>query len=243
MSTDPYAFCPCGSGKKVKWCCAPFLTQVNRAFELLQEGQQESAHKLFQELLQQHNNIAALWLYYAEFLTHSGQWDQADAALDQALQRDPKLGMAFYVRGQLRQQEGEIQGALMLYHKAAELVAPEAKDQLLDIYVKIADLSHQCCQFLATIYALDRALQLRPDLPELHRYRDDLLRKATSPGDSATLAKDTSNWCNRLPTIRRLGSISASSTPGRGKTSVPWRPCTARWMPKLTTVWPNKPAP
>lgn len=201
MSIDPYAFCPCGSGKKVKWCCAPFLTQVNRAFELLQEGQQESAHKLFQELLQQHDNRAALWLYYAEFLTHSGQWDQADAALDQALQRDPKLGMAFYIRGQLRQQEGEIQGALMLYHKAAELIAPEAKDQLLNVYAKIADLSHQCCQFLATIYALDRALQLRPDLPELHRYRDDLL------GPNSRLPPTA----RQRPTLRRTRQPIAES--------------------------------
>lgn len=174
MSIDPYAFCPCGSGKKVKWCCAPFLTQVNRAFELLREGQQESAHKLFQELLQQHTQHAALWLYYAEFLTYSEQWEQAEAALDQALQHNPQLGMAYYIRGQLRQQEGELLGALMLYHKAAELIAPEAKDQLLEVYTRIADLSYICQQYLASSYAVDRALQLRPDVPELHRLRERL---------------------------------------------------------------------
>ena len=169
MSIDPYALCPCGSGKKVKWCCAPFLSRVQRAFDLLREGQQESAHKLFQELLQTHPNAAAIWLYYANFLTQTAQWDQAESALDEALRRHPQLGMAYYQRGQLREREGELLGALMLYHKAADLISPEAKDQLLEIYFKIIQLGSYCRQYLAVRYALDQAIQLRPDLPNLHQ--------------------------------------------------------------------------
>ena len=37
MATDPYASCPCGSGKKFKWCCAPYYAQVEKAFELERE--------------------------------------------------------------------------------------------------------------------------------------------------------------------------------------------------------------
>jgi tetratricopeptide (TPR) repeat protein len=147
---------------------------VDRAFDLLHEGQQESAHKLFQELLQAHQNSAAVWLYYASFLAEIGQWDQAESAIDEALRRHPQLGMAYYQRGQLREHEGELPGALMLYHKAADLIAPEAKDQLLEAYLKIVKLGSYCRQYLAVRYALDRAMQLRPDLPNLHQLHEKL---------------------------------------------------------------------
>ena len=28
MATDPYAICPCGSGKKFKWCCLEIHDQI-----------------------------------------------------------------------------------------------------------------------------------------------------------------------------------------------------------------------
>ena len=43
MPLDPYVSCPCGSGKKFKWCCAPYFPQVEKAFELEQQGQHEAA--------------------------------------------------------------------------------------------------------------------------------------------------------------------------------------------------------
>jgi len=222
MSIDPYALCPCGSGKKVKWCCAPFLSRVQRAFELLREGQQESAHKLFQELLQSHPNAAAIWLYYANFLTQTAQWDQAESALDEALRRHPQLGMAYYQRGQLREQEGELLGALMLYHKAADLIAPEAKDQLLETYLKIIQLGRYCRHYLAVRYALDQAIQLRPDLPNLHQS----LEKWNSPNSGLPVSARRrhslrrtrqpivgSHHTNRLSSIRNAYEQLVQRTP------------------------------
>lgn len=174
MVRDPYVYCPCGSGKKVKWCCAPYLAQVERAFERLGEGQQESAQQLFQELLQRHGDRAAVWLHYARFLLQTDQSAQADAAIDQALQRDPHLGMGYHLRGLLREHEGEVVGALLLQHKAADLLVPDARDQLLEVYLAIVRLGIQLRQYLTVRYALERALQLRPDLPGLHQTQEQL---------------------------------------------------------------------
>ncbi|MCS7021365.1 MAG: tetratricopeptide repeat protein [Gemmataceae bacterium] len=179
MSYDPYAYCPCGSGKKVKWCCAPYLTTVERAFRLLEEGQQESSHKLFQDLLQRYGTQATPWLYYANFLMQSQRWEEAEAALEQALQRDPQLGMAYYYRGILRQQEGEHLGALLLFHKAVDRLSPEARDQLLQVFVRIAEVAMFHRLYLTAAYATERALHLRPDLPELHQWQEKLLGPST----------------------------------------------------------------
>jgi uncharacterized protein YchJ len=43
MTTDPYAPCPCGSGKKFKWCCQPIYAGIHRAFEQDASGQHDAA--------------------------------------------------------------------------------------------------------------------------------------------------------------------------------------------------------
>src|ERR1700738_1022386 len=43
MSPDPYASCPCGSGKKFKWCCQPIHAEIEKAFRQQENGQHEAA--------------------------------------------------------------------------------------------------------------------------------------------------------------------------------------------------------
>lgn len=50
MANDPYAMCPCGSGKKLKFCCGDILADIQRGLRL-RENQPEAAIKLFRELL------------------------------------------------------------------------------------------------------------------------------------------------------------------------------------------------
>ncbi len=169
MTIDAYASCPCGSGKKVKWCCGPFLQQVEQAFELEQDGQHEAAQGMFRQLLDSHGSSAAIWIYYAEFLLKSGRTQEAEEAIEQALRRDPQAAAAYHLRATLREQEGELIGALILYHKAAELFTPDARDLLLEVLVKIFQLEMLLNRPVTARFALDRALHLRPELPELHR--------------------------------------------------------------------------
>ena len=45
--------------------------------------------------------------------------------------------MAHFLRGQFRENEGELIGALLLFRKAAEAYDPEAHDALANVYLKI----------------------------------------------------------------------------------------------------------
>ena len=38
MALDQYDPCPCGSGKKFKWCCLPIHVEIDRAYRQEQEG-------------------------------------------------------------------------------------------------------------------------------------------------------------------------------------------------------------
>ncbi|MFM8272202.1 MAG: SEC-C metal-binding domain-containing protein, partial [Gemmata sp.] len=148
MPLDPYTPCPCGSGKKLKWCCAQYFDTVERAFAQEDQGQHEAALQTIKGLLASHATNPSVWLYYAQFLYkaaavemeaaarsqaarrgsgpndpapgHTQKFEQAEEALSKALELNPNFGMAYFLRGQFRENEGELIGSLLLYRKAAD---------------------------------------------------------------------------------------------------------------------------
>jgi hypothetical protein len=39
MAVDLYSACPCGSGKKFKWCCSSVWGPIEKAYESFSKGQ------------------------------------------------------------------------------------------------------------------------------------------------------------------------------------------------------------
>ena len=50
MDLQPYDLCPCGTGKKVKWCAAKFLPEFQKAQRLVDNNQFEAAEAAFAKL-------------------------------------------------------------------------------------------------------------------------------------------------------------------------------------------------
>src|SRR5439155_22103783 len=73
-----------------------------------------------------------------------------------------------------RQNEGEIQGALLLFRRAAELYHPEAHDYLGQIYSLIADSELRLNHHLATHAALKIALRYLPAAENLRQMYEEL---------------------------------------------------------------------
>ena len=78
MALDPYVSCPCGSGKKFKWCCAPFYPQVERAFGQERVNQHDAALQTIRELTKTHANEPAVWGYFAQFLYNTAGLQPTD---------------------------------------------------------------------------------------------------------------------------------------------------------------------
>ncbi|HJZ58288.1 MAG TPA: tetratricopeptide repeat protein, partial [Gemmataceae bacterium] len=169
MPLDPYVSCPCGSGKKFKWCCAPFYAQIEKAFEQDRTGQHEAALQTIQQLTQTHADQPAVWGYYAQFLYNLGQTEKAEEALSEALKRNPNFGMAHFLRGQFRENEGEQIGALLLFRKAAEAYDPEAQDALAHVYLKIYQHESMLNRPVAARAALERAVHFLPGDAEVRQ--------------------------------------------------------------------------
>src|SRR5882672_8945217 len=49
MPVQPYDNCPCGSGKKFKWCCQKVARYAERAEQMLEKGQTAGALQAIDE--------------------------------------------------------------------------------------------------------------------------------------------------------------------------------------------------
>lgn len=173
MPPQPYDPCPCGSGKKFKWCCAPYFDTVEKAFEQERQGQHDAALQTIQGLTQTRGDDPSVWGYYAQFLYNAQQPDKAEEAIDEALKRNPNFGMAHFLRGQFREHEGELLGALLLFRKAAEAYDPEARDQLAQVYFKIYQYESTVLNRpVAARAALERVVHFQPGDAELRQQFD-----------------------------------------------------------------------
>jgi tetratricopeptide (TPR) repeat protein len=159
---EAYDACPCGSGKKFKWCCQPIYGQIQKAFDLDEKGQHDTALRLMEEVTREHGSNPEVWGRQAQMLYQNGQIEQAESALDKAFEINPHYPFGHLLRANFRQNEGELRGALLLYRKAAELYDADAKAALAGIQTAIAQLELMFQRPVAARAALQLALRLSP---------------------------------------------------------------------------------
>jgi tetratricopeptide (TPR) repeat protein len=172
MAPNPYDNCPCGSGKKFKWCCSGYWDKIERGLDLYQQGQLENALRVMDQLVKEHPTQPQAWGYYAHILFREGKMDEAEQKLQKAFDLTPNFPMGHLLRGLFRQSEGEVIGALLLYRKAADAYPPEAHDQLAQVYEMIARNELILNRIVACRAALDRACHFAPGDPELRAQFD-----------------------------------------------------------------------
>lgn len=171
MSIDVYASCPCGSGKKFKWCCQPIHGRIEDAFEQQAQGQHAAAIKLMDDLVAAEPDNPEAWGRRAQLLYENGRYDDAETSLDRALQLNPRYPFGYLLKGVFRHEEGETAGALRLFRQAADLYDPAAHDHLGQVFSLIAESELRANRPVAAHAALKLARRYRP--------ADEALRETT----------------------------------------------------------------
>jgi tetratricopeptide (TPR) repeat protein len=87
---DPYSPCPCGSGKKFKWCCHKVESYAERAQRLLESGQADLALAALNEGLRKEPGNAWLLTRKAMIQLKGGQGEEAKATVREVLRSNPK---------------------------------------------------------------------------------------------------------------------------------------------------------
>jgi tetratricopeptide (TPR) repeat protein len=169
MALDSYSPCPCGSGKKFKWCCEPIYADINRAFQQEESGQHEAALRTLHEVVARNPGNPEAHGQLATLLFARGENEQADAVLQKAFDLNANYPYGLFLRAQIRLAEGEIAGALLLARKAADAYDPDAHDALGRVWWTIHECEARLRRPVAARAALRVLLRLHPGEEELRQ--------------------------------------------------------------------------
>jgi tetratricopeptide (TPR) repeat protein len=134
MTPQLYDPCPCGSGKKFKWCCQPIYTGIEHALEQEASGQHDTALRIIDQVVREHPGNPEVWGQKARLLYVNNKPEEAEEALQKAFEINPNYPFGLMLRAEFRFNEGEVQGALLLARRAADHYDPLARDQLSTVY-------------------------------------------------------------------------------------------------------------
>jgi tetratricopeptide (TPR) repeat protein len=217
---DPYAACPCGSGKKFKWCCQPIYADISRAYQQDEQGQHDTALRIMDDITAAHPDNPEAWGRKAELLFQNEKFDDAEAALQKALDLNPSYPYGLYLRGQFRLREGEVPGALILLRKAADLYDASARDILGHLYMVIFDCEMKLNHPVAARAAAELSLRADASNAELVKGIDTVFGPSNPNLPAAAKKKHTYHALPaHAPADRRAAWDKALASAGTGKLS------------------------
>lgn len=182
---EPYDPCPCGSGKKFKWCCQPIYAGIQQAEELFDADQHEAALKAIDQVCQQHPDRPHAWGKKAELLARMSQVDACEEALEKAFALSPNYGFGLLLRARIRFEEGEVAGGLLLARKAADAYPMESREDLTILQKMIFQAEWHFRRPVAARSALEQALALTPSDDDARQALEGLFGKESSLPEAA----------------------------------------------------------
>ncbi len=89
MSIDPYSPCPCGSGKKLKFCCSDLATDIEKVQKMVAGDQPHAALKHVEQLLKKQPQRASLLDLQASLQLSMHEFDAARNTIGDFLEAHP----------------------------------------------------------------------------------------------------------------------------------------------------------
>jgi tetratricopeptide (TPR) repeat protein len=123
VTLDPYNACPCGSGKKLKFCCSDLAGELEKIERML-EGQQHAAClRHIEQLEAKYPDQAYLLDLKIGLLRIANRYDDAKAAVQKFLEFHPRHPMAHIDSSIQLGAENDLRGAVLEVQRAWDLSA------------------------------------------------------------------------------------------------------------------------
>lgn len=122
MANDPYSMCPCGSGKKLKFCCNDILPDLQRAFRL-KDNQPDAAIKIFRDLLKKHPDKEVVARELISTLFENGQSAEARQVANDFLKAHPDNPIILLSLSEILLKEDGFQASRRVLHRTFQLCA------------------------------------------------------------------------------------------------------------------------
>lgn len=129
---DPYSLCPCGSGKKLKFCCTDLIGEIEKIHRMIEGDQPRAALRHVEQTLATNPGRASLLDLQAMLQMSLGEIDAARGTVDEFLKADPTSPSAHAQDAMLLAEQGEAQQAVEALQSALGYVETNLPQRVLE---------------------------------------------------------------------------------------------------------------
>jgi len=159
MARDPYAICPCGSGKKLKFCCLEISDEMERVTRLRQNNQPRVALQSLESLSRQHATNPWVVTTHAALMLDGQQFAEARDCVARLLDVNPKhpLGLAIHATASFACDGWD--DSKRAIHRAFERSASSHPEMITGLALGIAGVMFSSGRFMAARQHLALAIR------------------------------------------------------------------------------------
>lgn len=144
MAIDLYSLCPCGSGKKIKFCCRDLAGEIEKIERMLEAGQRQACLEHIEILDKKYPGRPYLVTTKAELQRELGRGDEADATLKELLSHEggnPVARAEAALQALERQDETGVPEAVQQLQLAIEAAGDQWPERVFEALVAVANHS------------------------------------------------------------------------------------------------------
>ena len=149
MALDPYSLCPCDSGKKLKFCCADIVADMERALQLQQSNQLRAALKILEKLEEDHPGKPWVVTNHASVLIHMEREEDARELLQDFFKKEPKHALARVLDATAAYSLTGYEEAKKAIHIAVQLGAKAVPEMISALLAGVASELYSQSKFMA----------------------------------------------------------------------------------------------
>lgn len=177
---DVYSPCPCGSGKKVKFCCAAVLPEMDRIVRLHEKGQLQVALDALSKLGLQFPNVPIIPITRVQLLMEGSLFSVAVDEMREFLKRHPECGNGAALLALARFMDVGFHDAKPEIHRAFQVCQQNAPDVLASLAMHLGD-DFARRNPMACREHFGLALRLTTDAEERKQLFSQLMKLDSSP--------------------------------------------------------------
>jgi tetratricopeptide (TPR) repeat protein len=132
MAIDPYALCPCGSGKKLKFCCSDVVGDIEKIHRMIEGDQPRAALRHVEQTLANHPNRASLLDLKASLELSLDEQDAARRTVDEFMAAHPESPTALACRALFLADTDQATAAAATLQRALALVEREMPQRVFE---------------------------------------------------------------------------------------------------------------
>lgn len=159
MDFDPYQLCPCGSGKKLKFCCIGIAEKMEQAMRLAENHQPTPALQVVESLAQKHGHNSWVATTRAVLLSRMDRVPEAIEVLARFLEADPEHDLALSMHATISVMEHGYRASRKIVQRTIQKCVKRSPSLLMDVAFSMAESFRHNQQYLAVREALALAMR------------------------------------------------------------------------------------